>query len=77
MPFNIFVSAGEVKAYTLKENGLYNISIYDWEDNWRANSPAFTEFIMVTKPDSKCNTNCYFNVCHFLNQLLINFFISM
>ena len=70
MSFNIFVSAGEVKAYTLKENGLYNISIYDWEDNWRANSPAFTEFITVTKPDSKCNTNCYFK-CVSLSESIL------
>lgn len=63
MPFDVFVSAGEIKPYTLKENGLYKISIYDWEENWSANSPAFNELVTVTKPNSKCSNKNYSNVC--------------
>lgn len=69
--FNVFVLAETVKPYTLEE-GQYNVSIYDWpwEEDWRANPPAFNEIITVTKPRSKhscVKSYQYDNVCFFLH----------
>ena len=56
--------------HSLKDNGIYHVSVYDWEDGfqWDTIPPAISYFIEVKKAPG--NHNCYFCIKWGFTELL-------
>ena len=62
---------GDTKRYSLNENGIWNVSVYDWEENlkWSSVPPAISFLIEVKKSSGNhftiINYVCFTLLFHF------------